>query len=59
MGIAYQENDGNVQQECDTCICEEGSQTNCVDFRHLNVGNFPEKSNGQVHDSADWRKVVQ
>lgn len=57
--MAYQEDNGDVQSECDETVQEEREQTDMVDLVHRDLGKFPEQSNDKVHDCADWCKVVQ
>jgi len=54
-----QEHNRHIQEECAACVGEEGPETNSVDLGHLYLGDFQEESNCEVHDAADWGKVVE
>lgn len=54
----YQEHDRDVQQEGAKTVQEEGEEANVVNLVHGDLGNLPDKSDSQVHDSADGGEVV-
>lgn len=55
----YQEYNGHVEEECAACVGKEGPETNGVNLGHLNLGDFQEEGDCEVHDAADWSEVVQ
>lgn len=54
----YQKDDRDVQQKGAETVQEESEQTNVVHLVHGDLGNLPNESNSQVHDSADRSEVV-
>lgn len=56
---AYQEDDRDIQEEGDETVQEQGEETDVVNLVHSDLGELPEQSNEEVHDSANWCKVIQ
>jgi hypothetical protein len=59
MGVAYQEDDRDVQTERAQSVKEEGEETDVVDLAHGDVREFPEQSDNAVHGRADRGEVVE
>jgi hypothetical protein len=57
--LANQEDNGNVEEEGSHSVGKENPETDIVNLNHLHLWNLPDESNAEVHDGADWSKVVE
>ena len=59
METAYQEHNGDVQQECYHGVGKQDAKANIVDVAHVHFGHFNDEGSDAVHDGANGCKVVQ
>jgi hypothetical protein len=56
---AYQEDDGDVEQEGAKTVEEEVHESDMVHLLHGHLGDLPEEGDSQVHDGTHWGEIVQ
>lgn len=57
--LSYQENDGNVEQESNNSVGQQGPDTNVVNVAHSQIRHFNEQGSDTIHHSANRSEVVQ